>query len=75
MEAVLIDTDVAIEYLRSREKITSLLVRLMREYSLHLSSITEFELFLGARTERHVLDLEILFDALEVLPFDNSCFL
>lgn len=73
MENILIDTDVAIDYLRSREKASTVLVQLYKRHALFLSSITEFELFLGARTEKHFEDLEILFDELDVLPFDLGC--
>ncbi|MCP4344047.1 MAG: type II toxin-antitoxin system VapC family toxin [Desulfobacterales bacterium] len=73
MEDILIDTDVAIDYLRSHDKASTMLVRLMRQYNTSVSSITEFELFLGAKSDRHMNDLEMLFDEMNVLPFDFGC--
>lgn len=73
MEDILIDTDIVIDYLRSRNKSSTSLVQMFDQYTLLLSSITEFELFLGARTEQHVEDLRMLFDEIEVLPFDFGC--
>jgi len=73
MEDILIDTDIVIDYLRSKNKSSTVLVQMIDQYTLLLSSITEFELFLGARTEQHVEDLKILFDEIEVLPFDFGC--
>ena len=59
MEDILIDTDVVIEYLRSKEKPTTDLIKLLQKHDVFLSSISEFELYLGARTERHQKDLEM----------------
>jgi hypothetical protein len=38
-----------------------------------ISSILEFELFLGARTDRHINDLELIFSQMDVPPFDFGC--
>ncbi len=73
MENMLIDTDVVIEYLRSENKALTTLIKLLQRFDVFISSITEFELFLGAKTERHVRDLELLFTETEVLPFDFGC--
>lgn len=73
MEAVLTDTNIVIEYLRSRDKALMLLIKLMKQFDMFVSSITEFELFLGAKTDRHVYDLEMFFDEADVLPFDFGC--
>ena len=58
MEDILIDTDIVIEYLRSTEKSSTELIKLLQKYDVLLSSISEFELYLGAKTERHQNDLE-----------------
>jgi len=73
MEDILIDTDVVIEYLRSKDKSTAELIRLLREHDVFLSSISEFELYLGAKTERHHNDLEMLISEVEIIPFDFGC--
>jgi tRNA(fMet)-specific endonuclease VapC len=76
MEDILIDTDVAIDYLRSKNKASTALIRLMNQFAVHMSAISEFELFLGAKTDRHVNDLEILFDEVDVFSlilFEKNC--
>jgi len=73
VENILIDTDIVIEYLRSKDKSLTMLIKLMGEHDLFLSSISEFELYLGAKTIRHQNDLEILFSEIEVIPFDFGC--
>ena len=73
MENILIDTDVVIEYLRSKDRSATELIKLLQEHDVSLSSISEFELFLGAKTERHQNDLELLFSEVDVMPFDFGC--
>ncbi len=69
----LIDTDIIIEYLRSENKTLTTLIKLLQRFDVFISSITEFELYLGAKTEAHFKDLDILFTEMEVLPFDFGC--
>jgi len=73
VENILIDTDIVIDYLRGRDKSSTELIKLMQEHNLFLSSVSEFELYLGAKTARHQNDLEILFSELEVISFDFGC--
>ena len=73
MENILIDTDIVIEYLRSKEKASTDLIRLMVDHDLFVSSITEFELYLGATTVRHHEDLELIFSEVAIMPFDFGC--
>ena len=73
MESILIDTDIVIDYLRSKQKSSTELIRLLEKHDIFLSSISEFELFLGARTQRHQTDLEMVFKEVEVMSFDFGC--
>ncbi len=73
MENILIDTDIAIEYLRSKDKNATELVKLLRDHFIHISAISEFELCLGARTDRHRHDLKMLFEQMASIPFDFGC--
>ena len=73
MESILIDTDIVIEYLRSKQKSSTELIRLLEKHDIFLSSISEFELFLGAKTQRHQTDLKMVFKEVEVMPFDFGC--
>ena len=49
------------------------MIGLMQEHELFLSSISEFELYLGAKTARHKNDLEMIFSDVDVIPFDFGC--
>jgi predicted nucleic acid-binding protein len=51
VENILIDTDIVIEYLKSKDKSSTDMIGLMQEHDLFLSSISEFELYLGAKKE------------------------
>jgi predicted nucleic acid-binding protein len=73
VENILIDTDIVIEYLRNRDKSLTALIKLMQEHDLFLSSISEFELYLGAKTARHQKDLDLIFSEVDVIPFDFGC--
>ncbi|WP_028325153.1 type II toxin-antitoxin system VapC family toxin [Desulfatirhabdium butyrativorans] len=73
MENILIDTDIVIEYLRNKDKSSTDLIKLMQDHDLFLSSITEFELYLGAKTASHQKDLEMIFSEVDVIPFDFGC--
>jgi len=73
MENILIDTDIAVEYLRNRDKGSSELLRLLQSHVIYISAISEFELCLGARTNRHWEDLEMVFSRLVLIPFDFGC--
>ncbi len=52
---------------RSKDKSATELIKLLQEHDVFLSSILEFELFLGANTERHQNDLEMLFSEVDVI--------
>jgi tRNA(fMet)-specific endonuclease VapC len=73
VENILIDTDIVIEYLRSKDKPLTALIKLIRDNDLFLSSISEFELYLGARTARHENDLKMIFSEVDVVAFDFGC--
>ena len=72
MENILIDTDIVIEYLRSKDKSSTELIKLMQVHDLFLSSISELELYLGAKTVHHQNDLKMLFSEMEVIPYHTS---
>lgn len=73
MEDILIDTNVVIEYLRAKEKSKTLLIELMQEHRVSMASITEFELFLGAKTASHKKDIEMIFNEVQFMSFDFGC--
>ena len=60
---ILVDTSVIIDYLRKQNRQNSILFQAATTYALHMSSVTEYELFAGALNEDKRRDL------LNVLPF------
>lgn len=73
MEDILLDTDIIIEYLRSKDKSKTSLIKLLKKHNIFLSTITEFELFLGAKTFRHKNDITMLLNQIQVIPFALGC--
>jgi len=51
MHAVIVDTDVAIDYLRGEEYARALLMRLWEENTAHMSILSAFELYAGMRNK------------------------
>lgn len=46
--SVLIDTSIIIEHLRKQNKPKSILYNIVNRYDLYLSTVAEFELYIGA---------------------------
>jgi len=67
---VLIDTSVIIDFLRKSNKRSSRLWQLQEQGAVgHVSTITLFEVYAGAREPRHFDDLKRLFRWYVILPF------
>jgi tRNA(fMet)-specific endonuclease VapC len=66
---MVIDTNIFIEYLRAKNKLDTTLQRLSDQYDWHVSSITIYELFMGANTEKKKEEIKILTSDLILLPF------
>jgi predicted nucleic acid-binding protein len=73
MEDILIDTNIVIQYFRTRNKSETLLIELLKFHNIFVSPITEFELHLGEKSPRHKKDIEMVFNEVEFLPFENGC--
>jgi predicted nucleic acid-binding protein len=67
---MVIDTNIFIEYLRAKNKLDTTLQRLSDTVELYVSSITIYELFMGANTETKVEEIKILTSDLILLPFN-----
>jgi len=68
---ILIDTCLIIDFLRSKNKESTVLWRLMDSYYCNLSSITVFELFAGASTETHYADVTRIVKWMKVFTVDE----
>jgi len=67
----LIDTCLIIDYLRKKDKKSTLLFELVQNNQLYLSAISYFELFIGASNQSKKNDILLLLDYLYILPFNE----
>jgi tRNA(fMet)-specific endonuclease VapC len=69
---MVIDTNIFIEFLRKSDKSKTGLVQLPTTTILHVSTITVFELYIGANTPERVEMAEKILQNVVVLPFTNE---
>ncbi len=67
---MVIDTNIFIEYLRATKKNDTTLQRLSDQYDWYVSSITIYELFMGANTVKKKEEIKVLTSDLILLPFN-----
>lgn len=66
------DTGIFIDYLRAIDKSKTILYRLPDDSELCISSVTLYELYIGANTPEKWKEVQVLMSDLPVLPFDKS---
>jgi predicted nucleic acid-binding protein len=69
---MVIDTGVFIEHLRTKDKLATTLYQLPDNAELFISSVSMYELYMGATTKEKEKDVKILTEDLSVLPFTDS---
>lgn len=69
---MVIDTSVFIEFLRANDKTKTSLFQISAEKQLYISSVTLYELLMGAVTEEKLNDIKILTEDIPVLSFNES---
>ena len=69
---MVIDTGVFIDYMRAKDKSGTILQNLPANKELYISSITSYELYMGATTPQKWVDVQTLTDDLLVLPFTEE---
>ncbi len=69
---MVVDTSIFIEYLRAKDKKKSALFAIPDSTQLFISSVTMYELLMGATDENKQKDIKLLTEDLPVLPFDES---
>ena len=69
---MVVDTGVFINYLRTKDKSTTILQKLSDEAELYISSITLYELYMGATSPQKWLDVKILTDDIPELVFSKN---
>jgi len=72
-QEIMIDTSVLIDYFRKKDKEKTRLVEIFRNYpKVYISSITEFEIYQGAK-QSHIQFWDAMLTRIAVLDFDSRC--
>ena len=66
------DTGIFIEHLRAKDKLSTTLYKISENQDLYISSVTLYELYMGATTLAKEKDVEELITGFTVLPFTES---
>ena len=69
---MVIDTSVFIDYLRAKNKAKTALQNLPDDAIIYVSSVTLYELYMGATTPQKWVDIKTLTDDIPVLPFTKA---
>ncbi len=69
---VVVDTNTIIEYFRSKDKLKTTLRKLPDETDLFLSSVSVYELHMGAPNEDKQRDVQKLTENFSILPFTED---
>lgn len=69
---MVVDTSIFIEFLRKKNKIETVLFSLPENVQLAISSVTLYELLMGATNKSKNDDIKLLTEDLLVLPFDRE---
>jgi predicted nucleic acid-binding protein len=69
---MVVDTNIFIEYLRAKDKKKTALFAIPDATQLYISSVTMYELLMGATDKNKQKDIKLLTEDLPVLPFDES---
>ena len=69
---MVIDTSIFIDFLRARNKAKTTLQNLPDEAAIYVSSVTLYELYMGATTPQKWVDVKTLTDDIPTLPFTKQ---
>lgn len=68
---MVIDTNIFIDHLRAKNKLTTQLARLSDDTELFISAVSLYELHMGATTPEKENDIRLITEDLSVLPFND----
>lgn len=69
---MVIDTGIFIEHLRARDKQATSLYKISDNSDLFISSVSLYELYMGATTKEKEKDVQSITEDLSVLPFTDT---
>ncbi|HMG11107.1 MAG TPA: type II toxin-antitoxin system VapC family toxin [Mucilaginibacter sp.] len=68
---MVIDTGIFIEHLRAKDKRKTSLYNLPSDVELFISSVSLYELYMGATTPEKEKDIELITEDISILPFSD----
>jgi tRNA(fMet)-specific endonuclease VapC len=69
---VVVDTSIFIDYLRAKDKRNTVLFKIPDNLRIYISSVTLYELLMGATDKQKTQDVHLLTDDTIILPFDEE---
>jgi predicted nucleic acid-binding protein len=69
---VVVDTSIFIDYLRAKDKRNTVLFKIPDNRRIYISSVTLYELLMGATDSQKIKDVHLLTDDTIILPFDEE---
>lgn len=70
---ILLDSTILIDFFRKKRKMKSVFYSLIPQHDFYISVITDFEVKIGAMTDQHRNDYQILLTNIAILPVDQTC--
>ncbi|MVN23286.1 type II toxin-antitoxin system VapC family toxin [Mucilaginibacter arboris] len=69
---MVVDTSIFVQHLRAKDKSATTLYQLINSNNLFISSVSLYELYMGATTPDKVKDIERIIEGLSILSFTGS---
>ena len=69
---MVVDSSIFIEFLRAKDKTKTALFQIPDDEQIFVSSVTLYELMIGAYTPQKIADIKILTEDIPVLPFNEE---
>lgn len=69
---LLIDTSIIIDHLRKQNKQATILYNIVDQYTLYISTVVEFELFVGATDSQKRYDIQTILQLCTSLPLTSD---
>ncbi|MFQ5752854.1 MAG: type II toxin-antitoxin system VapC family toxin [bacterium] len=70
---MVIDSDIIIKHLRSKDKTNTKFTFAALKYKLHTTVISEFEIYVGAMTQKQIHSADQLFRLVNILDLNAGC--
>jgi len=70
--SLVIDSNIFIEYLRAKDKRKTILYSISEGFTLYVSAVTVYELYMGATNDEKKKDIQTLTEDIIILPFNED---